>query len=549
MKGLKYNAVYRFTVIVSMVIKFIFQIYLFHLKTAIWDRQAKKRWNKLLEEMAKEYRVTAEKLGGVLIKVGQFLSSRTDFMPDVFINEMSGLVDHVPPMPYEYAKGLLQKEWGADLGTHLKAIKRESVASASIGEVYVGVLKDGTDVAIKVRRYRIEEIFHKDFIALRMVFWIIKVLTAFGKKLDLKALFREFITVMDRELDFEKELEFGKFFKERFKENKNIHIPTYYEDLCTDKVLVMEWIEGAKITDTAFMKQHHIDVEQTTKTVFDFFMDQFLHAGKFHADPHAGNIIIQEDGRVGIIDFGMVGEIKQKDVDHFKLFIQGFILENYDMVVEALTKMNFVLPKADKRKLKKVIEEATEKYSNGMLKEFDGNAMELIDEELDVVMKDDAIQLPAEYAYLLRAISIVAGIIFAINPNINIIKWAKPKIKNWFGTKSIAESVAKQYVKNATEPILAYPRALLTWLESGEKDRQWDKEKHFINMKHQYYLLLEITSFIMVIVGFSISAYSINNSLEIMKWVGFIVTGIFTVIFSIILLIHHRFIRKRRNGG
>ncbi|WP_068673885.1 AarF/ABC1/UbiB kinase family protein [Oceanobacillus sp. Castelsardo] len=546
MKGLKYNAVYRFTVIVSMVIKFIFQIYLFHLKTAIWDRKAKKRWNILLEKMAREYRMTAEKLGGVLIKVGQFLSSRTDFMPDVFINEMAGLVDHVPPMPYEYAKGLLQKEWGTNLGTHLKALRKESVASASIGEVYRGVLRDGTDVAIKVRRYRIEEIFHKDFVALRMVFWIIKVFTAFGKKADLKALYREFITVMDRELDFEQELEFSKFFKEQFKENKNIHIPTYYEALCTDKVLVMEWINGAKITDTAFMKQHCIDVEQTTKVVFDFYMDQFLHAGKFHADPHAGNIMIQEDGRVGIIDFGMVGEIKQKDIENFKLFVQGFILENYDMVVEALCKMNFVLPKADKRKLKKAIEEATEKYSNGLLKDFDGNVMELINEEMDVVMKDDAIQLPADYAYLLRAISIVAGIIFAINPNINIIKWAKPKIKDWFGTKSIAESVAKQYVKNATEPILAYPRALLTWLESGEKDRKWDKEKHFIDLKHHYYLLLEITSFIMVIVGFSICAYSINNGLEKLEWIGFIVTGIFTLIFSVILIFHYRFIRKKR---
>lgn len=546
MKGLKYNAVYRFTVIVSMVIKFIFQIYFFHFKTAIWDRQAKEKWNKLLEKMAREYRMTAEKLGGVLIKVGQFLSSRTDFMPDVFINEMAGLVDHVPPMPYAYAKGLLQKEWETNLGTHLKVIRKESVASASIGEVYRAVLRNGTDVAIKVRRYRIEEIFHKDFVALRMVFWIIKVMTAFGKKVDLKALYREFITVMDRELDFNQELEFAKFFKEQFKENKNIHIPTYYEELCTDKVLVMEWIKGAKITDTAFMHQHHIDVEQTTKVVFDFYMDQFLHAGKFHADPHAGNIMIQEDGRVGIIDFGMIGEIKQKDVENFKLFVQGFILENYDMVVEALCKMNFVLPSADKRKLKKAIEEATEKYSNGLLKDFDGNALELINEEMDVVMKDDAIQLPADYAYLLRAISIVAGIIFAINPNINILKWAKPKIKDWFGTKSIAESVAKQYVKNATEPILAYPKALLTWLESGEKDRQWDKERHFINLKHQYYLLLEITSFIMVIVGFSISAYSINNRLEILEWIGFVVTGIFILIFSIILIIHYRFIRKRR---
>lgn len=545
MKGLKYNTVYRFTVIVWMVIKFIIQIYLFYIKTVIWDKQSKEKWYRLLEKLAKEYRRKSEKLGGLLIKVGQFLSTRPDFMPDVVIRELSELVDHVPPMPYTYAKELLEQEWGTSIETHVKEIRKRSIASASIGEVYRAMLYDGTIVAIKVRRYRIDEIFHKDFIALRIVFWILNTFTNLGKKTNLKDLYKEFVYVMDRELDFEQELEFAKDFKERYRDNNDIHIPSYYDELCTDKVLVMEWMDGAKITDISFMRENNINIERTSKIVLDFYIDQFLNVGMYHADPHAGNIIIKKDGRVGIIDFGMIGEIKKEDINHFKLVVQGFIIENYDMVMDALCKMNFVLPKADKQKLKKVIEDVIEKYSIGSLKDFDGNAFEQINEEIEIIIKDEAIQLPANFAYLLRAISIISGIIFQINPNINIIKWARPKIRDWFGTRSIVESVAKQYAKNAVEPILAYPRALLTWLESGEKDREWDKEKHFIHLKHQYYLLLEFTSFMMIIIGIGLTIYSLINYLEILKIIGVIIIVLFTLLFSILLWFHYRFIRKK----
>ncbi|WP_156290184.1 ABC1 kinase family protein [Oceanobacillus salinisoli] len=546
MNRLKYNFIYRFTVIVWMVIRFIVQIYFFHFRNTIWDEKAKTKWNALLVKMAKEYRVKAERLGGILIKGGQFLSTRTDFMPDVFIKELTELVDHVSPMPYKYAKDLLEEEWGTSLDTHVKAIKKSSIASASIGEVYRAMLKDGTVVAIKVQRYRIDEIFHKDFIALRMVFWILKVFTGFGKRADLKAIYRELVMVMDRELDFEQELQFAQYFKERYQEKMDIHIPKYYERLSTKKVLVMEWIEGAKITDTVFIKRHQIDVEYATKVIFDFYMDQFLRAGKFHADPHAGNIMIQENGRVAILDFGMVGEIKQKDIEHFKLFVQGFIIENYDMVVDALYKMNFILPNADKRKLKRVIEETIEIYSNGSLKNLDAKVMKHINEEINMIIKDEAIQLPANYAYLLRAVSIIAGVIFAINPQLDIIKWAKPKIKDWFGRKSIVESVTKQYAKNAAEPLLSYPRALLTFLESGERDRKWDKEKHYMDLKHQFYLLLEIISFIMVVTGIFICLYGLSMGMEMTGIIGLIVTGIFTVLVGIIIMFHYRLIRHKR---
>ncbi|WP_337018996.1 ABC1 kinase family protein [Oceanobacillus massiliensis] len=545
-KLFKYNILYRSTIIVWMAVKFIIKIYYFNFKNKVWDKKAVKRWDNMLYRMAKEYREKAERLGGVLIKVGQFLSTRTDFMPEVFIRELDELVDHVPPMPFETALASIEKEWGTAIGTHLQIMENTAFASASIGDVYRGKLRDGKSVAIKVRRHRIEEVFHKDFIALRIVFWILKVITAFGKKADLNSLYKELVLVMNRELDYEQELEFGEYFRERYQDNANIHIPAYHHDLCTERVIVMEWVEGVKITDILFMKQHNIDIEKVTKNLFDHYIDQFLNPGKFHADPHAGNILIQKDGTISIIDFGMVGEIKKEDTEQFKLLVQGFIIDNYDIVISALDKMNFILPQADKKKLKRVIKETVDMYSDGSMKNLDAKVMDRLGEDIGVILKEQPIQLPADYAYLIRAVSIVIGILFAIYPEMDVKRWALPQIKSWFGRKSIVESVTKQYAKNLTEPILSYPRALLSFLESGEKNRNWDKEKHYIHMKHQFYLLLEVISFMMVVTGIAVSIWGFSAQLHAIAIIGLVLIGVFLFLLNLFFMNHYRLIRSRR---
>ncbi len=546
-KLFKYNFLYRYLVIVSLTLKFIFRIYLFLFIHSVWDEQTNEKWNILLAKLARDYRKKAERLGGVLIKVGQFLSTRKDFLPDVFIEELSELVDHVPPMPFEYAEKILQEDWGENIYEHVNYIKKESVASASIGEVYYGVLNNGNEVAIKVRRHRIEEIFHKDFVAMRMVFWILKVFTTFGKKADLKALYNELVTVMERELDYKKEVEFGKYFKERYADMENIHIPEFYEEYSTKRVIVMEWIHGEKITNAAFYREHRLNRQVISKALFDFYVDQFLNPGKFHADPHAGNILLQQDGTVAIIDFGMVGEIKKQDTEYFKLLVQGFIIDNYDIVVDALDKMNFLLPNADKKKIKEVMRDAVELYSDGSLKNLNSQTINQLFDEVTEMVQEQPIQLPADYAYLLRAISIVVGILFAINPDIDIVKWGKDRIRDWFGKSSIIESVAKQYVKNATDPLLSYPRALLNFLESGERDRVWDKEKFHIKMKHQYYLLLETFSFIMVVLGIIIGIYSFSMDAVFIRYFGWSIAGIFFILLNILLLFHRRMIKSKKS--
>ncbi|RFA36767.1 ABC transporter [Virgibacillus dokdonensis] len=546
-KRLKYNLGYRCTVMVLMTLKFIAKIYMFHFKHRIWDDETFDKWNLLITKLAQEYREKAILLGGVLIKVGQFLSTRTDFMPDAFIKELSGLVDRVPAMPYSYAKEIMEEEWGAAIETHIEEIQTPSIASASIGEVYRAKLKGSdTEVAIKVQRYRIKEVFHKDFKALRIVFWLISTLTSFGKKTDLPSLYRELVTVMNRELHFNLELANAHYFKEKFKGNTSLHIPFYVDELCTKRVLVMEWVEGAKVTDIEYMQRHQIDTKHVASVLFDFYLEQFLTTGKFHADPHAGNILVQPDGRIVIIDFGMVGEVRQQDSQHFKQLIQSIVMDNYDRVIETLDEMGFILPNADHNKLKRAIQETIEMYQSGTIDIQDAHIMEQIKKDIRLVIHDQPIQLSAEYAYLGRAISIIIGILIAIYPEINFQKWAEPAVKEWLGGKKVAETLYKQYAKDTIKPILSYPQAVLEWLESGTKNRQWDKRKHQRRLKHQYFIWIEvlIVMFLLLSLGGSIGAFYLQYQLTAI--ITLCSTAVLTILLLTILRKHYKMIQSSK---
>lgn len=544
--ALKYNIVYRCTIIVWMAVKFIYQIYSFQVRNRIWDEPTKQKWNRLLVKQAKEYRKNAIKLGGVLIKVGQFLATRADIMPEAFIKELTGLVDRVPAMPFSYAKSLLEEEWGGDIYRHLESIQESSFSSASIGEVYKAVLKDGSDVAIKVQRYRVEDIYHMDFKALKIVFWIIATFTSFSKNANLSELYQELICVMDRELDFQQELQYGKYFRAHYKDYRDIYIPFYYENLSTRKVLVMEWIEGAKITNRNYLQRHQVNVQQTAKSLFDFYIAQFLSSGYFHADPHAGNILIQRDGTIVIIDFGMIGEISKQDTHYFKRLMQCFILDDYDAVIDILEEMNFILPDANKGKLQEILQHTVEMYQSGAVKRLDSQTMDQIAKDIRTIIKDQPIQLPADYLYLGRAISIIFGVLTEVYPEMDVEKWAKPKIKQWVGGKNFTQSVYRQIVKDTVQPVLSFPRAMLGWLENGEKDRQWLKQAQQTKLKHHFYLFIEISSFILVLISLGVTIYAHRFVLDILEKAGISLAGVFFLTLFFSLIKHYRMIQSQR---
>ncbi|RWZ59140.1 AarF/ABC1/UbiB kinase family protein [Halobacillus fulvus] len=522
--------------IVWMSVKFLVQILFFQKRHRIWDQQTQTKWEAMLEKQADEYRRKAIELGGLLIKFGQFLSSRGDLLPRSFIRELEGLVDRVEPVPFSYSKRIIENEWQAPLEESVRFIEEKAVASASIGEVYKAELTDGTPVAIKVQRYRVGEIFRMDFKALRIVFWLLDKFTRYGEKADLKALYREVVRVISNELDFTMELQNGNHFKKRFQDFPSVYIPEYYSDLSTKKVLVMEWIEGTKITDIGFIKRNGINREEVARTLFDLCIEQFLDAGMFHSDPHPGNLMLREDGTVVIIDFGMVGIIRNEDVTSIRKMVQGFILSDYDRVVEALQEMNFLLPDADTERMKKLLKQTTDLYFEGNFDKLDAHTMNDMLDDLQDFVKQQPIQLPADYAFLGRATSIIVGVLSSVYPQIDLIDWGKPVIKRWMSGSESNFSIYTDVIKETARPLLSLPRALVEYLEDGDKEREWKSYSQKNQLFHQFYLFYAMISLLLVGGGSAALYFGFMESLLPAQWIGtgLIVAGILSLIICFI---------------
>ncbi|PIC57150.1 hypothetical protein CSV80_10605 [Sporosarcina sp. P12(2017)] len=189
---MKRSAGYRIIRIVWMAVVFFIQVLLFQKRhRGNFTPAVAEKWNKLVTNQAKIYKKTALELGGLLVKLGQFLSTRADIMPASFIEELEGLTDQVTPVPSELALQLLDDEWGKPHNEYLRDITSKPVASASIGEVYKAVLHNGLEVAIKIQRFDIERILRADFQAVRIVIWLAKKWSSLSKQIDLNVLYQE----------------------------------------------------------------------------------------------------------------------------------------------------------------------------------------------------------------------------------------------------------------------------------------------------------------------------------------------------------------------
>ncbi len=543
----KYNTLYRIYSIVFMTMKFLLQIYSFQFIHRVWDKETNKKWERMLAGQAREYRKNALELGGLMIKFGQFLSTRRDLLPAAFIKELEGLTDKVKSVPFKYSRQTLEEEWETNLETHLADFDRYPVASASIGEVYKAKLHNGAPVAVKVRRHRVEEVFHKDFRALRIVFWLLSRFTIYGKKADLQKLYKEIVSVMSQELDFEQELQYANYFKKRFKENENIHIPEYYDELCTDRVLVMEWVDGERIDNLSFMQEHGIDRKQIAKALFDFYIDQFINPGVFHADPHVGNLLIQQDGTIAVLDFGMAGEIRKEDTKQLRSVVQGVILDDYDRVIHALLEMDFLLENYDTEKIKKLLKKTLDIYQEQAGQRMQGELLEQVMEDLQVFVKEQPIQLPADYAFLGRAASILLGVLLSIYPEVDMVKWARPVVKQWASGENGKGSIYTEVFKESARPLLSLPRELIDWMNDGERDREWAKNKQRYKFMHQYYLFYAAICFFLLTVAAAVfSAGWFIDSRELIKG-GAFASGMFLILLGALARKHHKMIHSLKH--
>lgn len=536
---------YRIFRIVWMAVSFFLQIFWFQRRHRLSNPDTDRAWNQLMEKQAETYKNAAVQLEGLLIKLGQFLSARADLLPREFIDQLEGLVDHVPALPWKVAKQTLEEEWGRPFGEVLHKISEDPVASASIGEVYHGYLHSGESVAVKIQRREIEKIMHIDFRAIRIVVWLMKHLTSFGRRINLDGLYRELVKVTNAELDFRKELSNGQFFQKAFSDDQRVSIPDFYEDYSTKRVLVMEWVEGAKVTDHSFLKANGISPKQLADDVVDCFIKQFLDLGKFHADPHAGNLFVQENGTLVLIDFGMVSGIDKADISSILHLIEGLLFEDFGKVFNALEDLGFLLPSANERELEHAIKTILEVYMHRGGSEIDKEMMENMLRQITRILQTQPIQLPSEFAFLGRAISVLVGLLYSIDPGIDFLESARPAVNKWIeGEQNTIQTSAFDYVVDWAKPLVQIPALTRDYLKAPYRKLDWDRQKERDRYRHDVYRTGKrymAVAFLAGIIGLFISVLFERRGLS----VGCSIFAVLALIFYMIAVVRHaRWIRR-----
>lgn len=427
------NRVYRMMRIIVMSLVFFWQIHRLLRKERRQHRPLPKHvWDKLWRAQAKEFRKTALELEGMMIKLGQFLSSRADLLPQSCIEELEQLQDRITPVAFPVIQQQLVQSYDGDLSTYFQTIEQTPIAAASLGQVHKGILSSGECVAIKVQRPHIARMIRTDLLAIRIVISIIQKSAPLRDRIDLYAIYDEVQRTTFEELDYHIEAAHLEQFTHFCAQRTGIKVPRLFAQLTRKHVLVMEYMVGAKINDLTFMEEHNIDPGDVAKRFIEAFLAQVMYDGFFHADPHAGNVWIDEKGQLIFLDFGMMGHIDQPNRDGLRHFLRAIVDEDARQMLYSLREMGvIVLPDADIHALLQSLRSLMTPY-------FENQTPDLITNEmiqgiliaLQTFVYEQPMQLPYHLTFLGRAAGIVAGLSTEIEPTVPYLAIIQPYLSS-----------------------------------------------------------------------------------------------------------------------
>jgi len=344
-------------------------------------------------------------LGPVYIKLGQWLSSRADILPQPYLEELSKLQDSVPSAPFDQVKPIIEKDLGP-IDEKFDSIDPNSISGASLGQVYRGTIS-GQQIVVKVKRPGIEKVVAKDLQVLKKVLPLALRFVDPNLRYSAKAMLSQFIETIHEEMNYTNELQNLKRIKEDMAGSTNVVIPSVYDDYSSKNVLTMEYLPGIKVTNVQALDEKGIDREQLVIDVHKVFFTMLLKHSVFHADPHPGNISVTDDGKLILYDYGMVGQINNET--RFKLIrlYLALVERNPPRVVNAMNDLSMLTPGYNREVIEKGIELSIRAMHGNKPDEMEVQSlMELANQ----TMSRFPFVLPKNLALYMRMASIIEGI-------------------------------------------------------------------------------------------------------------------------------------------
>lgn len=366
---------------------------------------------------ARKLRDAFIKSGPVFIKLGQMLSARRDIIPEEYVEILSDLQDNVPMPDFEEVKKEIESEIG-NINEVFEEFDTKGISGASLGLVYKAKYK-GNDVAVKVNRPNIKEIIKRDKVKVAEFVNMLESNT--GRSFALAPFIEEFLASLDSELDYKRESESIKIIGQKIREldlEMSVKVPKVYDEISTKKVLVMEYLDFIKITDVEELEKNKVNVKKLARTIDKLFLKLALREGRFHADPHPGNLGWTKDGKIALMDYGMTSELSKDMRD--KLILAYYYLGKLDArnLLRTLVDMGIVDPLADRTVMELGIEMALKDFEG---KELDRMEFQELMNRANTVLIRFPFRLPYNLALFARMSVILEGLCKTLDPQFNFV--------------------------------------------------------------------------------------------------------------------------------
>ncbi|MEL7010431.1 MAG: AarF/ABC1/UbiB kinase family protein, partial [Cyanobacteria bacterium J06588_4] len=384
-------------------------------------------------------------LGPVYVKLGQLLSTRPDLLPGRYVETLTDLQANVPPVPWEQVEALIRQELGQPINAVFSNIDRNAIAAGSIGQVYSAVLVSGQQVALKVQRPGIDVVVAQDISLIKSLAELVSR-TEFGKNFDIVGLAEEFSGALQAELDFTSEAEYTAQLRANLADTDlfdttQLVVPQIFNELTTTKLLTIEWLDGvpileAKLPPSRADKDEASQRSELTTVLFRAFFKQVYIDGFFHADPHPGNIFYLQDGRLALLDCGMVGRLDPRT----QQILTEMLLAIVDLDGRRCSQLTLELAEGGQQvnlnRLTSDYDIMLRKYYNRSISQI--NFSEVIYEVLQV-SRNNKIRLPSNMGLYAKTLANLEGVARGFYPQVNLLDQIRPLMADVFRRQLLGE--------------------------------------------------------------------------------------------------------------
>jgi len=453
-------------------------------------------------------RLALEECGGMFVKLGQVLSTRTDLISPQAAAELGLLQDHVRPAPRDAIAEVLEEELDAPVSDVFRGFDWQPVAAASIGQVYRAQLPDGSRVVVKVQRPGIDESVRVDLSVLEELGRVVQTRTTWGREYRVEDLVAEFSARLREELDYRIEARNAHAIAATMPSDSHIRVPFVYEELSTSRVLIMEWLDGASVREVDWTGVREADRVKLADSLLRSFLEQMLQEGVFHADPHPGNVMLLADGQLALIDFGAAGRLDPVQQAALRELMAGVSRRDADTVVQAVLQVASLRRGVDvndfERALARFMAQHLAPGSQPDAAMF--NAMLRL-------MFDYGITMPAEWSTFFRALIVLEGTLTTIAPGYSIIDAAESIAAKWvrnlINPSSMQQAVRDELLR--TVPMLRrLPRHIDRAFSSIERDGLRVRVSHFSDEHDERVVVRMVNRIVLAVLSGAIGLVSVG---------------------------------------